>query len=161
FYCERGPEIFPTTGLHRSLHGLRHLFAAKHSQSFLQNSLEEVFGARKLGESQCRLVIPSYDCNAGQVQVFKTAHHKRFVQDYRRTAVEVAMATAAAPTYFPAFTSPDGQAFLDGGVWANCPAVVGLLEAVFVLDHSAHDVEILSIGTTESPFDVSRTRRLG
>ena len=77
------------------------------------------------------------------------------------SAVEVAMATAAAPTYFPAFTAPDGQTFLDGGVWANCPAVVGLLEAVHVLGYPARGVEILSIGTTKAPFDVSRRRRVG
>src|SRR5438034_10409614 len=82
FYCERGPQIFPTTGLHRPLHGLRHVFFPKHSQDTLRKSLADVFGPRKLGESKCRLVIPSYDCNAGRIQVFKTAHHERFRQDY-------------------------------------------------------------------------------
>lgn len=32
--------------------------------------------------------------------MFKTAHHIRFEFDYRQTAVDVALATAAAPTYF-------------------------------------------------------------
>jgi len=161
FYLNRGPQIFPSTGTGRLVHRLRHAFRHKYSQEVLRGSLEGVFGDKKLGESKCRLVIPAYDCNAGRVQLFKTAHHTRFVQDHRLTATEVAMATAAAPTYFPAFAAPDGQTFLDGGVWANCPIVVGLLEAVFVLNNPPSGVDILSIGTTEVPFDVSKGKRFG
>src|ERR1044071_2368991 len=65
FYRNRGPQIFPTTGLHRVMYGLRHVFSPKHSQKALQHSLEEVFKAQKLGESRCRLVIPSYNCTGG------------------------------------------------------------------------------------------------
>lgn len=161
FYVERGPDVFPSTGAHRVLHGIRHAFRHKYSQRALQGALKDVLGEKTLGESRCRLVIPAYDCNAGRVQLFKTAHHARLVRDYRMPAVEVAMATSAAPTYFPAFAATDGQTFLDGGIWANCPIVLGLLESVFVLGYSPTDIDVLSIGTTEAPFDVPKDAGVG
>lgn len=36
----------------------------------------------------------------GKVNVFKTAHHERLETDYKRSAIEVALATSAAPYFF-------------------------------------------------------------
>jgi hypothetical protein len=125
----------------------------------LLDAIVAVFGDRKLGESLCRLVIISYDAIKGDVHLFKTAHHERFKQDYTLSAAEVAMATAAAPTYFPAFTGEKGLTYIDGGIWANCPATVGLIEAISVLRKNPEEIDILSIGTTSEPFHVSKHRR--
>ena len=127
----------------------------------LRERLVEVFRDRRLGEAVTRLAIPCFDCNAGRIQMFKTAHHERFVHDYKVAVVDVALATSAAPTYFSAFNTVDGQSFLDGGVWANCPVMVGLLEAMYVLDISSPDIHVLSVGTTDDPFDVSKIKRIG
>jgi hypothetical protein len=162
FYTEKGPEIFPSTGINQRLRkSFRHLVRPKHSSAVLSKHLVEVFGTTVLGQSCSRLVIPCFDCNAGRVQLFKTAHHPRFVQDYKMTAVDVALATSAAPTYFSVFTARDGQSFLDGGVWANCPVLVGLLESIFILHAKPTDIDVLSVGTTEVPFDVVGQRRAG
>jgi hypothetical protein len=84
-----------------------------------------------------------------------------YKQDYLRPAITVAMGTSAAPTYYPAYTDESGGAYLDGGVWANSPVMVGLLEAICILGKSIDDVELLSIGTTTEPFEVSHARRKG
>ena len=162
FYMKKGPQIFPSTGMHQRLqHTMKHLVRPKHSSEVLKKHLVEVFGKKLLGESGSRLVIPCFDCNAGRVQLFKTAHHARFVQDYKMPTVDIALATSAAPTYFSVFTSQDGQSFLDGGVWANCPVLVGLLEAIYVLRINPLDIDVLSIGTTDAPFDITGRRRIG
>jgi hypothetical protein len=67
----------------------------------------------------------------------------------------------AAPTYLPSFTGRDGVRFIDGGVWANCPVTVGILEAIAVLGRRPQEIDVLSIGTTQEPFDVSRRRTDG
>ena len=155
FYVTKGPEIFPCTGIHRRvLLALRHALRPKYSQQVLRECLAAVFGNRKLGESKCRLVIPSFDIVSGAVHLFKTAHHSRFKEDFMVSAVDVAMATAAAPTYFPAYKRKDGLALVDGGIWANCPAAVGIVEAIGYLGKSPDEIELLSVGTTSSPYCV-------
>lgn len=66
------------------------------------------------------------------------------------------MATSAAPTFFPAFCLPgDHVRLVDGGVWANNPAMVGVVEAVSMFGQPLHAIRVLSLGTTVHP----RTRR--
>jgi len=43
------------------------------------------------------------------------------------------MATAAAPTYFPAHTLQVGSTLVDGGVWANNPTGLAVVEGVATL----------------------------
>lgn len=162
FYTSRGPIIFPSIGLgRRSWSALRHVFRPKYSQKVLEGELTAIFGSRRFGESKCRLVVTSYDAVNGNIHLFKTAHHRRFKQDYNRRVVEIAMATAAAPTYYPAFTAKSGEAYVDGGIWANCPAIVGLIEAIAVLKEKPEEIDILSFGTTIEPYHISKTRRFG
>jgi uncharacterized protein len=160
FYVKKGPEIFPAVGIkNKSYHFLRWLWWTKYSQKPLMRAICSVTGNRKLGESKVRLVIPSFNAVNGNVQLFKTSHHPRLRRDYLRPAVEVALATSAAPTYFPAFIGDDGLACIDGGIWSNCPAAVGVIEAIAVLGQDLNDIEVLSIGTTDSPYHVSEKRR--
>jgi hypothetical protein len=72
---------------------------------------------------------------------------------------QVAMATSAAPTYFPAYCLPSDQVrLIDGGVWANNPVMVGVVEAVSMFNQSLSDIRVLSIGTTSDA--TGRMRRL-
>ena len=98
---------------------------------------------------------------AGDIHLFKTAHHTDFKQDFLIPAVDVAMATAAAPTYFPAFHARTGLIHLDGGIWANCPATVAVIEAMTYLGGHREEIDVLSIGTTAETYHVSPRRRHG
>ena len=159
FYEEHGPAIFPsssfaqrTTGFFRQL-----LIGPKHSHAVLRESLKLVLGEKKFGDSKVRLVIPTYDAINGRNFVLKTAHHPRFVFDFLAPAVDVALATSAAPTYFQAspFPSHANSSYVDGGVWANCPAMVGLVEAISFLSVPLDAIDILSVGTTTAPFSIA------
>ncbi len=153
FYLDRGPEIFDSVGpsgpWRRLAKTVRHAFASKYRPENLRESLEAVFGTRKLGESRCRLVIPSYDSLRRTVHVFKTAHHERLCNDFKQPVVDVALATAAAPTFFPAHKTSWGQLLVDGGVWANNPVGLAVVEAVGVLGWDGHDLSVLSLGCTD------------
>jgi patatin-like phospholipase/acyl hydrolase len=161
FYLDKGQVLFPTPprGMIRAF--WRRLIGPKLCQNKLRDAVHEVIGDRCLGESKCRLVIPAFDGVRGSIHLFKTAHSLEYKLDYNRPALDVAMGTASAPTYYSAYTDEAGGVYLDGGVWANSPVMVGLLEAVCVLGRKIEDVEILSIGTTTEPFDVSHRRRRG
>ena len=149
FYIEHGPRIFAGN---RRLKSLRQLTHAKYDPEPLKAALSEVFGDRRLGDSRTRLVIPSFDLETGVIHVYKTAHHSRFVTDYKIPAVEVAMATAAAPTFFPTYRSAAGIPLVDGGIWANNPAGTAAVEALGVLDWPRGSVQLLSIGCTTAPL---------
>lgn len=163
-YVSKGPEIFPSPkrwwmGSLGSL--IRHCLQPKHSHEVLRKALADVIGDRRFGESQNRLVIPAFNAVSGDIQLFKTAHTAAYRMDCNRPAIDVALATAAAPTYFQAFTDADGRSFVDGGIWANCPAMVGITEAIGVLGWPLDCIDVLSIGTTDEPFEISRERRKG
>ncbi|MFH1798722.1 MAG: patatin-like phospholipase family protein [Candidatus Omnitrophota bacterium] len=74
FYFNKGPEIFNKFPLWTSI---KNLFSSKYSGDVLEKIFQEkdCFGSRRLGESNKRLVIPSYNIDTNDVYVFKTAHH--------------------------------------------------------------------------------------
>jgi patatin-like phospholipase/acyl hydrolase len=159
FYQERGPLIFPNTSLVSRSAGLfRQLFLGpKLSQSVLRRELSAVLNDRKLGDAKCRLVVPSYDAVASRIYLFKTYHAPGLVNDLAVLATDVALATSAAPTYFAAANGGYGR-FVDGGVWANCPVMVGIVEAAAFLKIPLSEIDILSIGATSSSFSIAKDR---
>ncbi|MCE5311463.1 MAG: patatin-like phospholipase family protein [Acidobacteriales bacterium] len=163
FYLKHGPTIFPSVGVHvRTWRRSRWLVCGKHDPAPLREALQEVFGDRKLGNSRTRLVIPAFNVLDGSIALFKTAHCDRFKQDYLRRCVDVALATSAAPTYLPAHDIGDGRIYLDGGVWANNPIMVGVIEAIANIGQRPNQIDVLNIGTTDEPFHVpEKLRRRG
>jgi hypothetical protein len=89
----------------------------------------------------------------GKVQMFKTAHHPDFMNDYKLGAVDIAMATSAAPLYFP-MAEVGNSNFIDGGVVANAPDLCAVHEAINFLDQKLEEITVLSIGTTTSKFSL-------
>ncbi|HCZ17402.1 MAG TPA: patatin, partial [Candidatus Accumulibacter sp.] len=89
--------------------------------------------------------------------VIKTAHHERFRYDIDAPAVDVALATSAAPTYFAAapFLTHADASYVDGGVWANSPVMVAVTEAVAFLGIPLDEIDVLSVGTTSTPFNIA------
>ena len=145
-YTSKMTEIFP--GPHR-LREIRRLVRPKYRAAGLEGVLRGVFGDQLLCESRVPLVIPAFDLGESTVHLFKTPHHERLRRDWKAPIWQVAMATSAAPTYFPAFCLPgDGVRLVDGGVWANNPAMVGVTEAVSMFGQPLDTIRVLSIGTT-------------
>ena len=154
FYEEFGPRIF--SGNRR----LRWPGTAKYSNVYLKEALKTCFDDKKLGDSKKRLVIPSLNLENGKVYVYKTAHHPRLERDYKERAINVALATAAAPTYFPTHRTPTGTPLIDGGVWTNNPAGMAVVEAITLLDWPRDPLKVLSLGCTTEPLNVKRGRKI-
>jgi hypothetical protein len=121
--------------------------------------VETTFGNLTLGDSRRRLCIPSLDAEfGGEVFVFKTPHHLDYKQDWKRLMSTVALATSAAPHYLRPHR--DGwNEFLDGGVWANNPARIAVIEAMTAFDVPCERIKVLSLGCVETRYSIGWLQR--
>ncbi|MDE1568250.1 CBASS cGAMP-activated phospholipase [Aquabacter sediminis] len=123
----------------------------------LEKALKHRFEDHLLGESMVRLVIPAFMMPKTEIAVFKTDHHEDFQNDHRTPMWKVARSTSAAPTYLKGHKHEDsGRIFIDGGVWANNPAMIALVDALTAYDLTPEQIEVFSIGTGNPPFNLSQ-----
>ncbi len=145
-YLDKGERIFPRAG--RARHGLlRRLLRPRYDAGELRAVLQDRFGDQLLGDSRVRLAIPSYDLAADHVHLFRTPHHRDLRRDWRVSAVDVALATAAAPLFLPTHRV-EAHRLIDGGVWANNPTLVGVAECFDRLGGERGRIRVLNVGTT-------------
>ena len=115
FFVSHGPKIFgkwknPVKG------------SPYYNQKPLKNALEEAFGSETLGKCNPEVAIVSTDLSDYSVRVFSPLTKGT---DKNFLAVNVAMASAAAPAYFPSYPLSK-RTYIDGGLWANDPSVAAL-----------------------------------
>jgi patatin-like phospholipase/acyl hydrolase len=153
YYKKYGNQIFPINNkIQKIRYTLRQLvISSKYSNRNLRDSLTEFFGDAKMKDSKCKLCIPTVNLTDAQGIILKTPHSPDFIRDQNLKMVDVAIATSAAPTFFPS-AGLDGVSSncIDGGLWANNPSFIGAIEAVsyFVGENKEFSkFSILSIGT--------------
>lgn len=147
-YQARGHEIFPRQRLRampklgKLIRGLFSGLAA--GEEALRDALTDALGAETMGQVYARrgigLAITAVDLNRHASVVFKTPHMDRLNgRDNDRLLSDVCMATSAAPILrsIARLTEPgDGGStvdYVDGGLWANNPGAVGMIEAHEIL----------------------------
>ena len=153
-YYKRGKQIFRKRGNISSL--LKQFFlGSKYNNKELEKALQEMFGERTLADSHCLLCIPAFSLTDGRPFIFKYDHKEGCLsRDNKTKYVKVALATSAAPTFLPLVTidTYDRKQFIDGGVYANNPTLIGVTEALryFVgKDKKFQQLMVMSIGSLE------------
>lgn len=142
---DQGTRIFGKRSLIRRTLGF--WLTAKHSNAGLQAVIDERFGEATVGSLRHRVLIPAVSCTTGRGQFFKTPHHESFELDHHMKISDVAMATAAAPVYFPLFRNERGV-YADGGLVGNAPGMFGLHEVrTFLAPNQNCRIRVLAIGT--------------
>lgn len=114
----------------------------------------QIFGDRLLGACKHPVIVPSLSYSTGQPVLFKSPHHIDFRRDHLHRIVDVALATSAAPAYFPRHVFNNSQ-YVDGGLYANAPGFLGLHEAQNFFAQDLQHIHLLSIGTMSSRFTVN------
>jgi patatin-like phospholipase/acyl hydrolase len=139
-YITKGAKIFDDTWLD-DLVDLGKLRGADYDTGPLRRELKKLFGRATLGELKRRVLIAAFDLDNEDPDPEKRTWKPKLFHNYpgpnndrASLALDVALYTAAAPTYFP---SVDG--YIDEGVYANNPAMCAL-----------DDVVLLSLGTGTS-----------
>ena len=164
-YEEHGKKIFPKR---TRLGGIirQTFWRGKYSDEPLKKVLQGVFQKNTIADLHNLICIPSYSLTDARPWVFKRDHGK-LDRDNNTLLVDVALATSAAPTYFPLceISSYNNKQFIDGGVWANNPTLVGVIEALTYFvgkDKEFSSVEILSVSslnnTAGKPIGLKRQR---
>jgi patatin-like phospholipase/acyl hydrolase len=158
FYEQYGAGIF---GGWKIIKLAKHWLGTKYGHERLEKALKETFGDKLIDDSKTRLVIPSMNIKTGEVYIYKTCHREDFNRDYHRPAYEAALATSSAITYFPNYINSAKDVLTDGGLWANNPTLVALVDALGILNWDKDDLRVLSIGCIEKPYNKDLHRRKG
>ncbi len=169
-YMEMAREIFPPPGhfIHKLSRRCRVILGAgaQYDTRKLARLLREAFSSEgvphKMIDAKTRLCIPAIDITNGKVVVYKTPHsvmqprEEVFHIDKEKQMWEIAMATSAAPTFFQPMKISDAY-HVDGGIWANNPSLVGVIEAIRS-GYNLTDMSVLSLGTGETAFQVEQSK---
>lgn len=165
-YEKHGSKIFPHrisgpySALFRALFGGR-VFVKQGDQA-LREALDGVLRKITLGEvyqkRQIALSIPAVAMKNHQAWVFKKTASSGPRDDKFRLA-DICLASSAAPIYRSVAAIPDPNSndakaapltFTDGGLWANNPAMVGLLDALLSAPENA-EIQVFALGTRPRP----------
>lgn len=137
-YQDHASEIFRKKALSPLRSG------GRYSTRTLETLLKRQLGDRRIGDLPVDLFVAASTADTYQGQIFTKA-------DANLRLVDVALASAAAPTFFPARQVGDDQrAYLDGGLWANNPSLAAI-QAVIDAGTSPHDIALLSVGCGRTP----------
>lgn len=143
---EHGPLIFPK----RKLGKVRWFLTTKYRQEPLVEAIDVAMNGEdpELGELEDVVAFPAIDETLGLPIIFNSRleGHKRIKL---RDAV---LASASAPTYFPAHRIPTtGHRYVDGGLFANAPDLAALTILKNCWPHlTFEDVHVISVGTTHN-----------
>jgi patatin-like phospholipase/acyl hydrolase len=145
-----------------------------YSPKTLESILHKVFGNLKLSQLGKPCLITTYDMSVKNTIFFNSAEANKEAWDFY--VRDVTRSTSAAPTYFPpAMIENQGtgekkenisMVNLDGGVFANNPAMCGYAECKGLSEHQlggkkcdgAADMLILSVGTGGGEIDLEGYR---
>jgi hypothetical protein len=159
FYKENANAIFPKW--YFLTRQAKALISPIYSNKQLRKLLKTIYsGANNgipplLNDLKVKVCIPAFNGGTGEINILKTRHHPDYTRDYKLPAHEVALSSASAPVYFPPhsfeydneFGSGANINMIDGGIFANNPTLVGVLEATEKLGKDFKDLQIISLGT--------------
>jgi len=149
-YTSEGHRIF-SRGLLHIVGALGSLNGPKYPDDGVDEVLNKYFAGMRLKDARTNLLVPAYAIELRCPFFFRSwqaqAQATHLSHDFE--AWQVARCTSAAPTYFPPqqARAADGRSYalIDGGMYANNPALCAWVEA-----HDRHpgsEILVLSLGT--------------
>ncbi|MGY0646178.1 MAG: CBASS cGAMP-activated phospholipase [Paraglaciecola chathamensis] len=149
-YKVHGAEIFKKKKSKIPFKKLRNIVQPLLESVYDSGSLSEVingvFDDITLGQLAKPLILPATDIGNGGVHIFKSAYDPTFIRDRSVKVSDAVLASCSAPTFFDPH-KVDEYLLSDGGLWANNPALVAVIDAQKRLGINYDDIRVLSIGT--------------
>jgi len=155
-FLEHGTRIFSSRGLPSNpvskLRDLtRSVLGPKYNGIALNKALVTHMGRKTMADALHAVVVPAVNITLSQTKVFKSPHTAGSRGDEGVRAASVAMATSAAPAYFPS-VRVGPHLFADGGMFAVAPDQVAMHEAEHFMGIDAARIRMLSVGTATANY---------
>ena len=147
---EHGRTVFPRQpqGLWSPASILRLLRKARYDGTGLRRAIESFIDPQmRMGDLDREVLIPLIRLADGHPVMIRRDLHAGL------RVVDVAMAAAAAPTYFPAVRL-DGVLHCDGAAFANAPDLLAMHEATNNRGLHIDEIAMLSLGTMTAHFEM-------
>ena len=150
FFYTKGPLIFKDNGIlpgykARVIMGLS-TDNTFYKQGPLKSAIEEVIGTKLMNDIGGNVVLTAWNMSDNTPVLFSNiGGHAPFLTGGNVKASDAALATAAAPLYFPK-ANINSKDYVDGGVIQNNPALIALLTAKRLFPTKTR-VCLLSVGT--------------
>ncbi len=160
-YSKKGNKIFtnpfPSKGIFKTLRWIfKNSCKTANSNNILIQELQNIFHNKTMeqiyNERQVGLCITAVNLMDHSPRVFKTPHDPLKNVDNNRKLTDICLATSAFPILLPIAHIPDPggnniyEDFVDGGLWANSPILVALVEAI-TCSKKEQPIEIISISS--------------
>lgn len=147
--------------------GACHLCKSAGNSGELAAALGNIFGTMTLGQLYERrgigLAISATRLLQHSPRVFKTPHIPSKDRDNNLSVVDACLASSAAPIYLPLASITedgiDGQVFADGGLWANNPVLLGLIDGLAIAKPD-QPIVVVSVGTCPAPVGADPAPKL-
>jgi patatin-like phospholipase/acyl hydrolase len=165
FYERLVPNVFAQTA-RRSL-AVRS-YKPKYDNGPLRIALADLFKDTTLEDVQTDVCITGVALQTGKPRFHKSLYRAVYIGRIKERLRDIALATSAAPTYFEAHSLTHSDRIIDGGVCANNPAVIAIVDALNFERASMRgaeparimdDIVMMSVGTGEQPsmpYDVNK-----
>lgn len=156
-FIDKGKSIFPRPVGKSRYRRFKALFYPIHEANGLKLALNELFGEMTMKDLvHANVAVTAANLSTGSPKMFKTPHHEDIYLDKDIKVVDAALATSAAPAYFPLHEISEMNTFFaDGALMGNAPGLFGWLEAKTRLNIPEEDIHVLSIGTLAGKPSIS------
>jgi uncharacterized protein len=163
-YFNEGATIFPQS-LWREIKTGKYTLDEKYPSDGVESVLQKYFGEARLKDALKNTLITSYEIQIRLPWLFRSdrAIHS---PDFDFPMWQVARATSAAPTYFEPeridkLDKSGFWALVDGGTYANNPAMVAYAEALHLAPGSDVVIASLGTGTHTRPIEYADAKHWG
>ncbi len=160
-YLNQAQRIFDDS-FWDDLRDLGNAVGADYDSRKFKRLLHREFGRRRLQDLHKRVLVPCFALDAPATRKRPRSWKPKFFHNFpgrdsdgSARVVDVALATSAAPAYFPSY-----RGYIDGGVVANNPSLAALAQA---LDPRAagrplDEIQLLSLGAGLEPKYIAGSR---
>lgn len=148
------PKVF---GAENRRSRIRQVFNPRYGAKALEEELATIFEKKTLADLKTDVCITSVALIDAKPRLHKTDYFIRNRGRLDEPLINIAMATAAAPTYFPARTTKYSANLVDGGLVANNPSVIGIIDALQFERPSKREIQkpVLDVNGGNGPLLLS------